>query len=340
MENIVILTDYKDVFESRYDSVPYRQGMDKQILKERFKENGFNVEFIHFYEVFNYGKLYWQGQFVIYTSSEDIGLNYKSFIEDIILFLELSGAVVIPGFKYLRANNNKVFMELLRKRMRDKYSFGLNTAGFGCIEEAECFLEKVKFPIVFKKASGAMSEGVGIGHSKQDVYRKLKKISSTTSFINDVWDLIRSIRHNGYKKESRFRKKFILQDFIPSLQGDYKVLIFSNKYFVLHRGNRPNDFRASGSGILNYQKNIPDGLLKFANEFFKDLNVPNASLDIAFNGNSFFLIEFQCLYFGTYTLTYSDFHWELNDNQFSLITERVNLENEYVKSITTFIRSM
>ncbi len=340
MAKIILFTDYKGTFGSKCNAVPYRGGMDKKLLTNYFSEKGFEIEFIKFAEVIQYEILFWKGKTVIYTSAEDIGYEYKSYIEDIIYFLELNGAIVIPRYKYLKANNNKVFMELLRKSMPNKYLLGIESGVFGCLEETKDFLSKIKIPLVFKQATGAMSEGVGLGLNKKDLITKLKKISKTPNLLEDIKDLLRPYKHNGYKKESRYRNKFILQEYIPSLKGDFKVLVFSNKYYVLQRGIKQNDFRASGSGILNYVRDLPEGLLEFSYEFFKELNVPNASLDIAFNGTSFFLIEFQCIYFGSYTLTYSEFHWQLKEKLFELIESKSELEKEYVNSIVDYLGTL
>jgi hypothetical protein len=339
VDKIIVLIDYNTVFGSKYDSIPYRRGMDKELLKNYFAEKGFEAEFIQFAEVNHYDTHFWKGRFVIYTSSEDKGYHYKSFIEDIIYYLELCGAILIPSFKYLRANNNKVFMELLRKRFINRYSRGIDSEVFGCLEEMQKFISSQKFPVVFKQSAGAMSEGVGIGLKRKDLISKIKNISRTPFPIEELKDFLRQIRHSGYKKESKFRKKFILQEFIPSLKGDYKVLIFSNKYYVLQRGVRHNDFRASGSGIRNYSRVLPEGLLEFSKEFFQCLDVPNASLDIAFDGNTYYIIEFQCLYFGSYTLTYSDFYWELKAQDFEFVESKSDLEFEYVNSIVNYIRT-
>jgi hypothetical protein len=78
--------------------------------------------------------------------------------------------------------------------------------------------------------------------------------------------------------------------------------------------------------------------LEYANLCFHALNVPYVSLDIAFNGKSFFLIEFQCLYFGSYTLTYSDFYWlRIGPGKFELKDGESILEKEYVNSVVKFV---
>ncbi len=337
MNTIYAITDQRGYFESKYNAIPYRSGMDKQLLEKYFSDFDFQIIYIKYSEVINYPREFWNDKPIIYTSSEDTDLHYKNFIEDIIYFLELSNASVIPSFKYLKANNNKVFMELLRYQMNDSTFNNLETKVFGSLEEAKESKGSFNFPLVFKKSAGSMSKGVGFAKNQRDLFCKLKRISRTPNYFREIWELGRSLKYNKYKKESKFRKKFIVQDFISGLKGDYKILIFSNKYFVLKRGLKKGDFRASGSGIRNFIKKIPIGLLEFASEFFNKLNVPNVSLDIAFNGTSFFLIEFQCLHFGSFTLTYSEFYWLRRNNQFELIEAKSELEYEYVRSIVSYL---
>jgi glutathione synthase/RimK-type ligase-like ATP-grasp enzyme len=340
MESIYALLDYQGYFESKYDAIPYISGMDKKKLKVCFSELGYEIVFISFSEITNYPSPFWTNKLVIYTSSEDTGYHYKSFIEDIIYYLELCKAIVIPSFKYLRANNNKVFMEMLRYQINDEVFSKVQSKAFGCLEEAKVISESLSYPVVFKQAVGAMSKGVGLAIDRDDLIRKLKTISRTPGWFREIWEYGRNIKYKNYRRESKYRKKFIIQNFIEGLQGDYKVLIFLNKYYVLKRGLKPGDFRASGSGIRNFEKEIPEGLLNFAFGIFKELNVPNASLDIAFDGTSFFLIEFQCIYFGSFTLTFSDFYWQRTDKQFEFVESKSELEKVYAGSIVNFIKSL
>jgi hypothetical protein len=337
MKIIYALVDYRGYFGSKVNSIPYNSGMDHEILKKCFLESGYEVVFMSFSDVINYSNSFWAGKPVIYTSSEDTGFEYKSFIEDIIYYLELCRALVIPAFKYLRANNNKVFMELLRHQINNDALSNIKTQVYGCLEEISKFSDTLFYPLVFKSAKGAMSKGVGLAFNKNDLVKKLKKISRSRKWSRELWEYGRKIKYGGYKRESKFRKKFIVQNLIPGLDGDYKVLIFSNKYYVLKRGLKQSDFRASGSGIRNFEKQLPKGLLDFAFSLFEILNIPNVSLDIATDGLTFFLIEFQCIYFGSYTLTYSDYYWQKREGLFELVETKSELEMEYVNSIINFL---
>jgi glutathione synthase/RimK-type ligase-like ATP-grasp enzyme len=338
MCKIYALIDYNGNFESKFNSIPYRSGMDKKLLKEHFKAFGFEVVFIEFSEVINYENAFWENKLIIYTSSEDTGYYYKSFIEDVVYYLELSKAKVIPSYKYLKANNNKVFMELLRFQMDNNYN-NFQSRVFGALEVAEKNSNMFKYPIVYKEAAGAKSNGVGLINSQKELKKKLKKASGTANLFRDFWEFGRSIKYNGYKKESKYLKKFILQNFIEGFEGDYKILIFSNKIFVLKRGAKQGDFRASGSGLRSFVKELPEGLLQFTYDFYRQLDVPNASIDVAYNGKEFYVVEFQCVFFGSFTLTYSDFYWQRNGLKFELIEMKSELEEVYTNSIINYLRN-
>lgn len=337
MEIIYGLTDYRGNFESKYNAIPYHSGMDKCLLEKYFSEFNHQIIFIKFSDVICYPSVFWEGKLVIYTSSEDTGYHYKNFIEDIIYYLELCKAKMIPSYKYLKANNNKVFMELLRHKLTDNSFNNLRTKVYGSLEEAKEAKNSFNFPLVFKQSAGAMSKGVGKAKSQKELIRKLKKISRTPNLFKELWEYGRSIKYKTYIRESKYRNKFIIQDFIDGLSGDYKVLIFGKKFYILKRDAKNDDFRASGSGIRNFITEIPEGLLEYANICLNALTVPNVSLDIAYNGVSFFLVEFQCLYFGSYTLTYSDFYWQrIENDKFELKGGKSILEEEYVRSIMEF----
>ena len=64
-------------------------------------------------------------------------------------------------------------------------------------------------------------------------------------------------RLSGPRPESQ-RSYILWQEFIPDNQRDFRVTIIGRRYaFVFWRNNRPGDFRASGSGLIDYD--VADG---------------------------------------------------------------------------------
>ena len=340
MIDLYILTDYKGYFGSKQKSEWYQSGMDLKRLQSLFKQEGFNP-ILKCFSSIDFRSESFQGKYVIYTSSEDPGYYYKDYIEDVIYALHYQGARVIPGFEFLRANNNKVFMELLRDLLPHKSIKNIRSLHYGTLEKMVESADKITFPVVIKAAKGAMSKGVYLANDINELKRKTKKISRTSFPFKVLWELKNYIKHKGkIKLSSRFREKFVAQNFVENLNGDWKVLVFGDKYYALERKNRKNDFRASGSGIFMFDEKINNDLLDFASDVFEKFNLPNLSLDIGFNGKEYFLIEFQALYFGTKTLENSPFYF-VNDNlNWKIIKGKSDLEVEYVKSISSYIKKL
>jgi len=138
---------------------------------------------------------------------------------------------------------------------------------------------------------------------------------------------------------SNHRNKFVLQRYIDGLQGDYRIVVYGEKFYVLYRGNRTDDFRASGSMKFNYDIKLPEGLLDYAKKVFESFHVPYIALDIGIKDKEFFLFEFQFLSFGQYTLEKSSFYYRFSDRKWQKEYEKPDLEREIAESVSKFIKS-
>ena len=336
MRSITILTDYKGYFGHKQKTPIYGCGMDLKLLSSLFEKYNYHVVFVNFAGIDFFNN--WKGKIVLYTSSEDKGYYYKDFIEDVIFGLEKAGAIVLPSYQYLRANNNKVFMEIYRKLIFSDNN--LKSSCFGTLEELLLQIDSIQYPIVIKEAKGAMSNGVSLAKGKSELINKAKKMSSTPNIKFKLWEIAKYIRRNGrIKISSTHRKKFVLQEFVEGLDGDYKVLVYGDKYFMLQRKNRKNDFRASGSGIFNFLEDPVTEILNFAESIYQEMNVPNVSLDIASNGEKCFLIEYQAIHFGTKTLEYSSGYFTKETGSWLYYKQKSVLEEIYVESIISYLNS-
>ncbi len=339
MNKIIALTDYKKKFGSKHFDIPYRSGMDKEKMTSYFKELGYQIEFRYFNEV-NPEDPEYKKAYILYTSSEDIGYKYKSYIEDIVLTFELLGAKTIPEYKHLRANNNKTFMELMRKTIG--ITPYLNSKVFGSMADLKMNIEEVKFPCVFKESGGASGDGVALVKNKEELYTKVKASSSPRSYLQDIRDQARAIKHKGYIKESVHRNKFILQDFIPNLKNDWKVYVFGNKLYTFKRPIlKGRGIKASGGGYDNYyyglEAEAPEGMFDLALEIYKKLDVPHVSIDFAYDGDEFYVLEFQSLYFGTAGIPYSEGYFTKENGNWEFIKEKLEIEKVYVDSIVYYL---
>ena len=173
MKTLLALLDYKSKFGSKHFDIPYRSGMDKNKLSKYFLELGIQIEYKFLNEIdFKQDSL--KDKDIIYTSSEDTGYQYKSYIEDMIYALELSGANVIPSYRNLRMNNNKVFMEMTRDYLG--ITNNVNSTVFGSLKDLKMKLNDITFPIVFKASAGASGTGVALVENKQELINNVNEI--------------------------------------------------------------------------------------------------------------------------------------------------------------------
>lgn len=341
MLNLYIITDYKNNFGSKWKSLPYRSGYDKVYLKKLFLKNGYDAKFMPAHKIDFQEN--WDNRFVLYTSSEEKGLHFKDFIDDVVYGLQLKGAQLLPSYEFLKANNNKVFMEIYRDAILTEDLRTIQSRVYGTFEELLNDLEKnaIDFPCVLKKASGAMSRGVFLAKSNKDLKKKAKKLSYSSSPSIRLKEFFRKKKHEGYLPESNYQHKFIIQPFIPGLTNDWKILIYAEKYFILRRNIRENDFRASGSG-LNYtsgsESGFPLHMLNMVRSFYKELDIPHLSVDFAYDGEKGYIFEFQGIHFGTSTHYKSKDYYEYENKEWVLKSNDLDQEQVYVHSIIEYLK--
>jgi glutathione synthase/RimK-type ligase-like ATP-grasp enzyme len=343
MNKIICLTDYKNHFGSKWMASPYRSGLDKDYLKRLFLEAGHEVNYLNMSQV-NWNDPAWKNQIVLYTSSEEYGLHYKAFIEDVVFSLKELGAILLPDPIFLRANNNKVFMEILRKTKLPAELQSIEGMIFGSYDElGEAIISnRITYPCVIKTAAGAMSRGVFLVNNEGELRNKARQLSHTGSLSVRTKEFIRKYKHKGYKPESCFQQKFIIQPFIKGLTNDWKVLVYDEKYFILRRNIKENDFRASGSGY-NYKSGkeagFPEQMLDYIRHFYQSLNVPSLSIDFAYDGEKGYVFEFQAIHFGTSTHFKSKEYYEYSAGKWEIKENNLDQEQVYVHSIVSYLKT-
>ncbi len=335
MTQILILLDYRSHF---YSSTRTRGApMEVEAIKAGFEQLGHSVLVQHYSDI-NFSGSDFKGAFVLYQSSEDPSLLYKEYIEDVLLGLQAQGAILIPGFETFRAHHNKVFMEILRKTILGPEATRFFSQCFGTYQDYERSFRPPSYPLVFKPSSGSKSQDVFMARNKDEANACARKLSATPSFYN-FWMTIRNwFDGKGFTPRSGHRRKFIAQQYVPNLFGDYKIVIYGKKYFVLFRENRKGDFRASGSGRLSFPKEVPLQVLDFAHQNFSAFDVPFASIDVGFDGRDCYLFEFQFVMFGQYAVERSGWFFMKNENGWTRRDEKTSAENELVVAVHQYLQ--
>lgn len=333
--DFVLLVDYRGYF---YSSVRGRDvSMDVGLVQQYFGEHGLDLEVKRFRDV-DFRTQNYCDQVVLYQSSEDRDLFHKSYVEDIVLGLQLQGALLVPRFECFRAHHNKVFMEILRDLCTVDEIHSVQSRGFGTLED---FLAcEVECPTVIKPSAGAMSKGVRLLTDKRHKRRLGEHVSRSVHLKDALKSFVKAVMRKGYTPTSNHRRKFVVQQFIPGLTHDYKVLVYGDRYYVLLRRNRKGDFRASGSGMFEWPGDLPAGLLDFARSLYVTFDVPFLSLDVGYDGEAFHAIEFQFLHFGSLTIERSTGYYVDGPDGWTRVEGRSVLEEEFARSVVNYARTL
>jgi glutathione synthase/RimK-type ligase-like ATP-grasp enzyme len=347
-KELYILTDGAGDFLISMEDLLHFTSMDTAKLKALFEKQGYGVHILPFGEL-DFGQDF-RGKYFLYQTSEKRGPFYKHYIEDIMYFLERQGAILLPGFEHLKAHHDKCFMEILRLEFKDPALKSLRSWCFGSVEEALAGMPG-PFPLVLKQSAGSGSEGVYLARNATE-YRKYAQMISHVAMGADGCAVAREGLKQAIRKalspvvkkfkklEPPVREPVVVQEFVPDLAGDYKVVVFGGKYYILYRQNRENDFRASGGGkLFVVPEEQREGLLEFARKAVQEIDFPLLGLDIAFDSTRYHLLEFQALHLGPYTLQAAEFWHEYIDGKWVQFDGKSDLEVEFCRSLSEHIEA-
>lgn len=325
-------------FWKTYPTPDQTQSLDVHRIRACLEKGGYEVELAQF-DRFDFSKSY-QDYDVLYGSSEDYLGGSKSYMEDILLWLEIHGAVLIPPYKYFRAHHNKVMMELLRQDFSTAEFKTIQSTVLPSASSAQKILANLPQPAVVKSASGAGSTGVFLARNTLELESAIHKASRQIFGFPYVWIRLKNVIQYLKRKAPIYvnNSKYVVQNLIPGLAGDYKVLVFGQRYFVLYRLNRENDFRASGSGRF-VDREDPElfQILDFARRCYGEIDSPFVSLDIAHDGQQAHLIEFQCVSFGFKAMSLSDHHYRADSGNWQRINGSVVPEEIFSQAILDYL---
>lgn len=317
MGKIIFLTNYKNIIPQRTNEI---EGLNLNLISEVLEVNGYSVEDISINEFIPSLKKNEciQGVYFYYTSSQYP--IYKSFILDILFQIKLRGGILIPELRHFMSHENKNFQELEKVRLGIKSPYGIPV---GTYEEGLEVLSKVKYPTVIKKSTGFRSRNVKLAKNLEQGKRILSSLleNNFRLDIDSLYYLYRRLKNkNHYPK--RFGK-IIIQEFIPDLAYDWKIIIFGNRCVGGKRFVKENDFRASGSQLYSLEQDPPDNVLSFALNCRTQLQCPNVSMDISEHNGAVHLLEYQTMHFSL--LAWESVHYfELEDG----IWKKKLVENE------------
>lgn len=333
-KDVLIVVDYRKLYRQELNR---HKGIDLEALKEFLSKYGYKVEVVTFDWLINQAQ--WQNisnRIVFYTSSQD--KEYRGYIDDIIYQLGQKN-YLLPRYELLKAHENKLYAEIL---LKNHGIFSLQSWMFATVTDMRKYLDKIKYPAIVKASTGSGSISVYKADTKEKLIKLAKKICRTKGYYEYYPKYFyRKLLHKDveqYLLDEKYHGKFVVQEFVPNLQEDWKILVFGHKFFVLNRKVRKKDFRASGSGEFSYIT-PPDGMLDYAEQIFTTLDVPFLSMDLCMdNQGKFYLIEFQGIHFGPYTLVHSECYYMKKDGLWNRIEEKSDLAYEYARAAVEYLQ--
>tara|TARA_B100000795_G_scaffold269145_1_gene257726 strand:+ start:8384 stop:9391 length:1008 start_codon:yes stop_codon:yes gene_type:complete len=234
------------------------------------------------------------------------------FAKQLLFALEQSGKNVFPDFNTGWHFDDKLGQKYLLEAIGAPL---VPTHAFYSRKDADKWVDKTSFPKVFKLRGGAGSTNVSLIYSKGDAKKLIKKAFGR-GFAS--YDRIGNIKENlrRYNKNEilfvdllySFRRFFVstefakiygrekgyvlFQDFIPNNSFDIRVITIGEKAFAIKRLVRENDFRASGSGVIVYNKKEIDlRCISIAFEVSNKLKGQCVAYDFVFNNDNPLIVE-------------------------------------------------
>lgn len=187
--------------------------------------------------------------------------------------------------------------------------------------QADDFISAAKFPLVLKLASGIVSRNVELILTEKEAKHYINELfgagmhSLPPPKLPFRW-LIRRLReasrilvskesneafHNGY---------LLLQEFLPDNEFDIRVTVIGDRAFAFRRFNRPNDFRASGSGRIDWDPTqIPIDALLLAYRAASLLKTQSLAVDILQKNRELVIAEISYYYEG-WAIESCPGHWK------------------------------
>lgn len=227
--------------------------------------------------------------------------------------LEQSGKIVFPNHNTAWHFDDKVAQKYLLESLniatpKSHVFYDLDSLKKFAIEEAT-------YPVVWKLRGGSGSRNVRLIYSSSELISLGKKMFGRGIRDYNAWDGIKEA-FRRYRLGSKTHKDILkaiahlivpvryeksrgkawgyvyLQEFIPNNEADFRVIVIGDKAFAIKRYNRPGDFRASGSGYIEYDRSaFSDNLIKHAFNLSTKLSSQCIAFDFVYRDDEPLVVE-------------------------------------------------
>jgi glutathione synthase/RimK-type ligase-like ATP-grasp enzyme len=243
-----------------------------------------------------YGLVIWKGRFM--------GPELAGYYKDKVHFIEkVLGKVIVPGFETVWHFESKVAQSYLFAHAGVATPETVATLDY---DDALDCLRQARYPIVVKQSHGASSANVQLMTSESRAEKWLAKM-----FFQEMWERHKAAHGNRlFRVASAFWHGWFLakvlqrslrtergavaywQEYVADNDADLRITVIGDRdAFGFWRRNRPGDFRASGSGLLDYEIPIPESAVRYCIGLNKRFGFDSMAYDLLFRGDDFVIVE-------------------------------------------------
>lgn len=234
------------------------------------------------------------------------------FAKQLIFAIEATGVKVFPDFHTMWHFDDKVAQKYLLEAIQAPL---IPSWVFYDKMQALNWVKTQQYPLVFKLRCGAGSGNVRLVSNKTQAIKLVNKsfeggfsqysaksnlkerirkyrIGQTTLF-----DVAKGVVRLAYQPKSanvagKERGYIYFQEFVPDNTFDIRVIVIGDKSFAIKRMVRKNDFRASGSGNILYEKkHFDDTTIALAFQLCKKLKSQCIAFDFVYKYGKPLVVE-------------------------------------------------
>jgi glutathione synthase/RimK-type ligase-like ATP-grasp enzyme len=253
------------------------------------------------------------------------------FAKQLLYSLEASGKCVFPGFHTAWHFDDKIGQKYLLESMDIPL---VPSYVFYDKQSATKWCGQTQFPKVFKLRGGAGSANVRLAKSYNDAIRLVNKAFGKGFSKYNAWgnlkDRIRKYRmgkanlvdvakgvvrlfiSTSYARTQGKECGYVyFQDFVPNNDSDVRVIVVGQKAFAIKRLVRENDFRASGSGVILYDRRLfHEDTIRKSFEIAEKLRTQSLALDYVFDEKNRPLLVEISYGFGIEAYDFCEGYWD------------------------------
>jgi hypothetical protein len=243
----------------------------------------------------------------------------QNFARQLIFSIEKMGIKVFPGFNTCWHFDDKVgqkyLLEAISAPLVPSYTFYDK-------DEAYKWINDTQFPKVFKLRGGAGSLNVKLIKRKRAAKKIVQKafykgfplVDKASGLKQRVWILkrdrnLKAIVHlikgiirlllpkEGLDLLPRQKGYVYFQDFVPNNEFDDRIVVIGDRAIAIRRFNRTDDFRASGSGLIEHDPTIINiKAIKIAFDVAKKIGSQSLAFDFIYENDDPKIVETSYAY--------------------------------------------